>query len=295
MTESSSSSSDGLGNSRTKPQISPAVKWCFTHNNYDNKTIEFYSSMIKEKCKVGFFSKEVGEEGTPHLQGYIEFKKKSRPCSANLFASHGHWEKSKGTLKENFDYCMNSEDKGRGQERAFTFGRVPKELKCLKMNEFLNWQKQALTLYNENINDDRHIIWIFGDPEIGKSAFVRYMLIKHEIILASSGKYRDIINLVFNQDLELDRDIIFDIPLEAQGKVSFQALEKIKDGMIVNTKYEGGFKVFNPPRIMVFANSEPEYEGKIARDRFRCYRITGKDGELVEHELPIINDDSDTE
>ena len=85
-------SSKGEGNTITspspkKPQISPAKFWCFTLNNYTDKDISDCSSKFSLVCKSCIFSKEIGEKcGTPHLQGFCEFKKKVRPISHGLTA-----------------------------------------------------------------------------------------------------------------------------------------------------------------------------------------------------------------
>jgi hypothetical protein len=50
------------------------------------------------------------------------------------------------------------------------------------------------------------------------------------------------------------RTIIIDIPRANQGHVSYNAIECILNGMITNTKYETGVKVFNPPHVICFAN-----------------------------------------
>lgn len=44
--------------------------WCFTLNNYSEKE---YETIKGVSCRYIVVGKEVGDSGTPHLQGYIEF------------------------------------------------------------------------------------------------------------------------------------------------------------------------------------------------------------------------------
>lgn len=102
---SNSSANASLGNTRPRKQISPAKHWCFTLNNYTPEDI----SLIQNNSSINkyIFQEETGENGTKHLQGYIEFKEKTRPLS--LFDSKRiHWEKTKH-INASIDYCSKEE------------------------------------------------------------------------------------------------------------------------------------------------------------------------------------------
>jgi len=45
-------------------------------------------------------------------------------------------------------------------------------------------------------------------------------------------------------------------------------LESIKNGLIVNTKYETGSKLFNSPHIIVFSNMSPDVSA-MSMDRWK--------------------------
>ena len=239
-------------------QISPAICWCFTLNNY---TIEDCSSIvrtIRHKCKKAIVGKEVGESGTPHLQGYFEFKKKGRPLG--IFGINRiHFEKSKGNAESNDKYC------GKDGDILLRIG-FPRPIEIIE--NLYPWQKKIEELVLGPV-DNRKIYWFWESKgNIGKSAFVKYMIVKHQILYCSGGKYTDIMNLVFNQNMDECSCVMFDIPRANRGAISYASLESIKNGMVCNTKYETGVKVFNSPHIVIFANFPPEDEDLLSADRW---------------------------
>lgn len=84
--------------------MSRSRAWCFTLNNY---TDEEYTRVCDTLCKYIIVGKEVGESGTPHLQGYIEFDnpRMMNGVKAELGCDRIHLEKRLGTAKQASDYC----------------------------------------------------------------------------------------------------------------------------------------------------------------------------------------------
>nr|WAE42289.1 MAG: replication associated protein [Cressdnaviricota sp.] len=63
----------------SKPRVSAALHWDLTLNNYTTQDVTELESKLRLHCLDFRVQSEVGEEGTPHLQGYIKLKKKGRP------------------------------------------------------------------------------------------------------------------------------------------------------------------------------------------------------------------------
>jgi hypothetical protein len=61
--------------------------------------------------------------------------------------------------------------------------------------------------------------------------------------------------------------IIYDIPRSTSEYVSYQSIEKLKDGKFFSGKYESGMVRYNKPHIVCFANCEPDVE-KLSGDRW---------------------------
>ncbi len=249
-------------------QISPSKHWCFTLNNYTTEDINFISSCSSIKRYV--FQEEVGELGTPHLQGYLEFSTKKRPFSVFKSTLY-HWEKCRNKNKS-IAYCQK-EDTRVG--KIFTKNiKIIKPIKCLKYDELYPWQREIVEVINSPI-DDRAIHWYWEEQgNIGKSAMVRYLCIKHDAILVS-GKSADIKYQIkqykdkWNTGPEI---IIYDIPRTAENYVNYGALEEVKNGLFASTKYESDMIIINPPHFLCFANFEPDYLS-VSEDRWRIHNL----------------------
>lgn len=258
MSSDSSNSSEEGGNTKTpsSTQISPAIRWCFTLNNYTSDEHSSIVSIFNAKARMYIVGDEIGESGTPHLQGYVEFKTKLRPLGLFSF-KRIHWEKAKGSKEDNIAYCS--------KQKVLASVGLPKPIKVI--DKLYDWQKNIEDLILSE-PDDRKVYWFWDeDGNIGKSAFIKYCCVKHKVSFCCGGKYSDIMNLIFNQDMDKCNCIMFDIPRCNNGCISYSSIESIKNGLVCNTKYETGFKVFNSPHVIVFANNPPD-EGMLSVDRW---------------------------
>jgi len=76
--------------------------WCFTLNNYteaDEKNIAQW------ECRGVAYAHEVGESGTPHLQGYVCFAVQKGLNMVRELNNRAHWEIMKGSMTDNQTYC----------------------------------------------------------------------------------------------------------------------------------------------------------------------------------------------
>lgn len=84
--------------------------WVFTLNNYSADDIE--NLMGCEKwCSYLVYGREVGENGTPHLQGYVEFDKAETFAKVKkLLGGRVHLEERRGTRQQAVEYCKKDGD-----------------------------------------------------------------------------------------------------------------------------------------------------------------------------------------
>lgn len=91
-------------------------RWCFTINNYDDHVQGRLCQALAEDTVVKYavYGREVGEQGTPHLQGFIIFKQRKRPAGVLEFFSpvgvHPHIEAARASSHQAAEYCKKDGD-----------------------------------------------------------------------------------------------------------------------------------------------------------------------------------------
>jgi hypothetical protein len=270
-------SSSQVGNTRQpgskqKLQISPAKHWCFTYNNYTKENLV----AVRELCSNSsivleyVFQEETGEEGTPHLQGYIAFQKKCRP--KKLLPDQVHWEKCRN-VKAAKEYCHKSETR---TGEVFTNIKFPRELVKMTYEKLRPWQREIADQFKEPEDPlfGRTIYW-YWEPtgNVGKTVLSMYFTdVCGAIILGGKGsdikcglaKYIDANGA--GPDM-----VVIDIP-RCVEHISWDGIECAKNGIFFSGKYESGMVRYNRPHVVCFANRPPPLE-KLSEDRWKVYEI----------------------
>lgn len=255
-------------------QISPAKHWCLTWNNYSVDWLEKFHSSKIEQYVLG---REVGESGTPHIQGYVKFFKKERPKSV-IDSDQIHWEKCRN-IANAIAYCQKD-----GDYEILGLPR-PQVLEILAEKDFYPWQAAAMDKMR-CFQDNRKIFWIWeAEGNVGKSAFVKH-IVHHRDAMICSGKASDMKYLIakFIKEKSYTPEIvIFDVPRSNLQYISFQGIEEIKNGCFASTKYDCEMILMNSPHLFIFANEPPwehmgMYNGKpkMSLDRWEVYKIDDK-------------------
>lgn len=144
------------------------------------------------ECQYIVFGREVGEEGTEHLQGYVEFERKKRfSVVKRLLSNRVHLEKSKGNSQENRNYCIkdgNFYEKGDpinqgGEKTSAEVVKLAKEgkfdeIEALDPYKYLQYYRTLQMIYKDNQKKPEPLtgtcgIWIFGMSGVGKSHWAR--------------------------------------------------------------------------------------------------------------------------
>nr|QOR29567.1 replication associated protein [Bat associated circovirus] len=162
--------------------------FCFTLNNYSEGDI---ASLPSLKYSYICYGKEIGESGTPHLQGYIEFDNPKRLTTLKKINNKIHWETRKGTQMQAIQYCQkdgsfieDGKKKHQGQrndliklKQRLQEGITMKEV----TNEFNGVQAYRMAeiwfRYNEpKRNWKPKVTWIYGESGSGKTKLAETLL-----------------------------------------------------------------------------------------------------------------------
>jgi len=88
-----------------------ARNWCFTLNNYAPAEVERLDAFLLLSCSYAVYGKETGEQGTPHLQGYMCIPNKaSLSVLKKKMGDRYHFEIAKGSHEQNYTYCTKGGD-----------------------------------------------------------------------------------------------------------------------------------------------------------------------------------------
>ncbi|AXH73903.1 MAG: putative viral replication protein [Circoviridae sp.] len=255
------------GNTRlSSSTVNPAKKWCFTLNNFTETEVEMLKTHSCSKVPKIMFQSEMGEEGTPHLQGWLEFKTKQRPMTVFKNTKRISWRKMKGTIDDNIDYCSKT-DTYTGEVRYARGVSFPYTGPQITLYD---WQKPVVNMLKETPHD-RRIYWVWSaQGNLGKSTFAKWIFHNVEDTIVTGGKANDMKNGVqtyIKTNFKFPRVVLVDIPRVNRGHFSIAGIEEIKNMFFFSGKYEGGMVSGPPPHVICFANVLPEF-AEMSADRW---------------------------
>lgn len=259
-----------------KKQCSPALGWIFTWNNYpdDWKKILVPKFQNSDNVKGYIAGKEVAPTtGTPHIQGYMEFKTKARPMG--LLPKQVSWRCARGKMSHNYNYCSKDGD-------FISWGSVqyvPPYSINIKLRP---WQ---IKIYNILLTEpnDRDMYWFWEHNGCaGKTTFQKWIYLNPNMkdVVVLSGKATDMKNGVIEYEEKhktLPKIVLINIPrCQDTDHVSWQGIEEIKDMFFFSPKYHGGQVCGPNPHVIIFSN-EPAPTWKMSPDRWHVYEIEEED------------------
>lgn len=179
--------------------------FCFTLNNW---TEEEYEQLRNIPCVYKLLGKEVGKNGTPHIQGYLHFKNERSFNATRKLMKRWHLDGCRGNIWENIDYCSKE---GKYEE----IGVRPKQgkrtdldaikddiMRGKKVDDIVLEQPMIYHQYGRTLNKIEDLtmrknyrkemtkgIWYYGPTGVGKShiAFEGFTPETHYVLPNDNG------------------------------------------------------------------------------------------------------------
>jgi len=234
--------------------------WCFTLNNW---TDEQYASVLKITAAYLCVGKEVGESGTPHLQGYLYFANAVSFESMKKKIPGAHLEKAKGTSEQASTYCKKEGDwheqgdlpeaQGKRNDLA-TVREMIKEGKGMKeiVEVASNFQTvrsaEVLIKYIEQPRTWKtHVTWVWGPSGCGKTKYAVDTLPSAYLKNPSTGKWWD--------GYDADAEVILD---EIDRETDYGRLKELTDRYTCRVETKGGTRQFLARKIVITSLYDPK-------------------------------------
>lgn len=143
--------------------MSQSTRWCFTLNNptpEENAHLdELGSGLQRYGLRYLIIGREVGNSGTPHLQGFFISDSRLRLRSVrSLFGERGHYECARATSDRAADYCRKDND-------FSEYGSLPSRNRSApSVSDFCDWVRGSVDLSEREIaNKFPNLFLRYGD------------------------------------------------------------------------------------------------------------------------------------
>lgn len=160
--------------------------YIFTLNNYTDDEVDFFTNRIDGVNRL-VVSKEVGENGTPHLQGYVTWQRAKRLSALKKLVPRAHWEAS---TRKDVSYekkvgsivivDVDNAKQGARNDIQGAMALVRDKRPRLELMEsyptVVARYEPFLRAYgaeSRRYEGDRHVVWAWGPTGVGKSFLYR--------------------------------------------------------------------------------------------------------------------------
>lgn len=290
-------------------QMSRAKHWCFTLNNY---TQEHVDRIIDNASSFDYiiFGKEVGDSGTPHLQGFVSFPNRVRRAVCVEKLGQAHFTVARN-IDNSIQYCKKDGDfveigvkpNGPGSRSDLENFKLAVASGNLDMKKLRNDFSEIVAKYPKFCHDfvqdhmpkkaveffplrpwqqamydtlkrdpDPRVILFVVDPvgNAGKSWFAHYYCYLHDNAQVLLPGKKADMSYALDP---LIRVLFVDAPRSKQGDfIQYDFLEDVKNGYVFCSKYESRVKQMSPCHVVVLMNEDPDLN-KLSRDRYVIRRV----------------------
>lgn len=246
--------------------------FCFTINNHTDDDIALFKDW--NQISYAVYGREVGESGTPHIQGYIELKSPKKFTTLKKFFPRAHLEARKGTAQEASDYCMKDGDfetigkishQGNrtdisGSTDLIQQGASMKEVAIYNPTVFVKYHKGLYAFHSILLEprDEPPVVYVlYGRTGTGKSRQAREITQNPYVWCPQQGQWFD--------GYEGQDHTIFE---EFRGQFPLGMMLSILDRYDCRVQYKGGSIQFRSNKIVITSPVHPrEWYQDMANDK----------------------------
>lgn len=286
--------------------MSKSRHWCFTINNPTEET-ERHLSTLKNTVEYLIYGREVGEQGTPHLQGYACFPSRRSLRQVTDYFTGGHCSiarhigKSITYCKKDGDFVEIGEPPKKAQGKRNDLESFKEDVKGGMSNvdeitevhsnvvaRYPRFVERYMRMHMERPVVETHPLREWQEKlnsDLKKTADDRTIvfLVDHD---GNQGKtwFCSYYQNLHPQDTQIilpgkkqdmayalreDIRVLFvDAPRSKQGDyLQYDFLEEVKNGRVFSTKYDSRMKTFKPPHVVVAMNEYPKMD-MLSSDRY---------------------------
>lgn len=248
----------------------PSKSWCYTLNNWTPEDLQRFKDFEFSYQVIG---KEVGENGTPHLQGFITWKRAYRLSQLKKLVPRAHWEAGKTSdaqnycMKEDYEIIDNRQQGNRSDIDEAIEAMKEGGLKRLRMEHpktYIRYHQGMEKLFyhmKEPRCEKPEVTWIWGPSGAGKTF---YVVEKEKDLWISMNTLQWFENYV-NQEATLFDDFRKDF-------CTFHMLLRLLDKYPIRVAVKGGSVELTAKRMYITSCYHPEKVYDTREDLYQLMR-----------------------
>jgi len=272
----------------TKDGTVKAATWVYTWNNPNRDAEEHHASFSAVDPVYHLFQREVGESGTPHFQGYVEFNVARSLKQLKAINPQIHWEKRMGNQAQAVAYsrkCCGHHYKTPGStpcsddrrlEGPWAFGspkscaktgcdkgfvdavKAGKRLRAVhdafpeEVRKYPRYYQTLRSLYPPAPRDGApSVVLLIGPPGCGKSRWARSQCDLADLY------FKPVDANMWMDGYDLHPHVLLDDFAGAANHIALVNLLQLLDRYTVQVPIKGGFTWWKPDCIYVTTNIHP--------------------------------------